>query len=169
MALISIFRLMPRWLCAVIAISALASAGATYERRRGAEIIQKQWDASKAEIAAAEIKAIAARVADNSKLAIKQAADAAAIQQDHDHEIASLHARIAAAPRLHVGATFCDRPSGAASVPDAASSDVAIAGARLLSDGVDDAVKSLIEQTEEVAATARACQAGVRAAGIAPL
>ena len=135
---------------------------------KGAAHERDAWDASKAAIAAAEAKVITARLSENLNLAIKQAANAAAIQQDHDHEIASLHVRIAAAPRLRIGPAFCDRSASTASVSDATSSDAASPGARLLSDGMDDAVKSLIDQSEDVAATARACQAGAWAAGIVP-
>lgn len=153
-----------RWL----AIALLAAGLVSFGYLKGITHERTAWDISKAMIAAAEAKAIATREADNSKLAIKQAANSAAIQKGHDDEIATLHTRIAAAPRLRIGSAFCDRSASAASVSDAASSDAASPGTGLLSASMDDAVKSLIEQTEEVAATARACQAGALAAGITP-
>ena len=101
--------------------------------------MQAQWDADKKTRAAAETNAVAQRAAENLALARQQAVKAAAATKVYDDEINDVRARLAAA----------DPTSG------------------LLPDEVARDIRALILQTEEVAAAGRACQAFVRANGMA--
>lgn len=154
-----------RWKIVAVAAFILAVYGIGHHQ--GENSVQAAWDASKAQIAAAEKAAILARLADNAKLAQQQAADNAAITKAHDEELTDVRARLAAAGRMRQPA-FC-RPAAAPTEAASASvSDATSPASGLLPDAVADDIQALILQTEEVASTARTCQSFIKANGLAP-
>ena len=128
--------------------------------------MQALWDADKAARAKAETKAVAKRVAENVAQAKQQAAIARTITKAYDEEINNVRARLAAAERMRRPA-FCASPGPAASADADSSAGGAAAdpAGGLLSDAVARDIQALILQTEEVAATGRACQMFVRENG----
>ncbi|QSX97988.1 hypothetical protein [Janthinobacterium lividum] len=135
---------------------------------QGRAAVQALWDADKQICAAAEIKAVAQRAAKNLVQARQQAAAALAIKKVYDDEINDVRARLAA-ERMRKPA-FCASagpaaPAGASGPEGGAAADPA---GGLLPDAVARNIQALILQTEEVAATGRACQSFVRENGMAP-
>ena len=164
---------LPGWLYLTVALLAGAAVGGAYLHghgvTQGREVVQALWDADKAARAKAETKAVAQRVADNAAQAKQQAATARAITKAYDEEINDVRARLAAAERMRRPA-FCASPGPAASADADGSAGGAAADAAggLLPDAVARDIQAVILQTEEVAATGRACQAFVRENGMAP-
>ena len=77
-ALLGIFRVIPSWCYGLLAFVVLAGAGAVYERHAGEAIVQKKWDAEKAQ---AQLQAESLRLLNESairkqtdKFIVKQAA-----------------------------------------------------------------------------------------------
>ena len=163
----------PGWLCGGFLVCVLVGAGVLYQRAQGvaqgrAEV-QMLWDVEKMSRAAAEKKAVVQRVAENLVQARQQAVKAAAIKKVYDDEINDVRARLAAAERMRKPA-FCASggsaaPAGASGAEGGAATD---SPGGLLPDAVERDIQALILQTEEVAATGRACQAFVRGNGMAP-
>jgi len=163
----------PSWLYGAALVCALSGAGMVYQRAQGVTqgraAVQKLWNVDKQIRAAAETKAVAQRAAENLAQARQQAAKVAAIKKVYDEENNDVRARLAAAERMRKPA-FCASggpaaPAGASGAEGGAATDPA---GGLLPDAVERDIQALILQTEEVAATARACQAFVRGNGIAP-
>ena len=130
--------------------------------------MQAQWDADKKTRAAAETNAVARRAAENLAQARQQAAKAAAATKVYDDEINDVRARLAAAERMRKPA-FCASagPAAQAGASGAEGGAAADPAGGLLPDAVARDIRALILQTEEVAAAGRACQAFVRANGMA--
>jgi hypothetical protein len=158
---------LPGWLYGAVLLCVLAGAGMLHQRSLGAAqgrvAVQALWDADKKARATAETKAVAQRAAENLAQARQQAANALAITKAYDEEINDVRARLAAAERMRKPA-FCASagpaaPAGASGAEGGASADTA---SGLLPDAVERDIQALILQTEEVAATGRACQAFVR-------
>ena len=154
------------WLYGAVLVFLLAGAGMLYQRMlgnaQGRAAVQAQW-------AAAERKAVAQRAAENLAQARQQAAAALAITKVYDEEINDVRARLVAAERMRKPA-FCASagpaaPAGASGAEGGAAADPA---GGLLPDAVERDIQALILQTEEVAATGRACQAFVRENEMAP-
>lgn len=121
--------------------------------------MQALWDADKKSRAAAE--AVAQRVAENLAFAKQQAATALAITKAYDEEINDVRARLAV-ERMRKPA-FC-ASAGLAAYFGAGGAEVGAAAdpaGGLLPDAVARNIQALTLQTEEVAATGRACQAFV--------
>ena len=165
---------MPGWLYGAVLVCVLASAGMVYQRAQGVAqgraAVQALWDADRQARAVAETKAVAQRAAENLVQARQQAVKAAAIKKVYDDEINDVRARLAVAERMRKPA-FCASagpaaPAGAGGSEGGAAADPA---GGLLPDAVARDIQALILQTEEVAATGRACQAFVRANGLAPV
>ncbi|WP_194720833.1 hypothetical protein [Noviherbaspirillum malthae] len=116
--------------------------------------------------AKAETAAVLSRVRNNERIAEQQEIDRQRIEKAHHEELAQVRADIARAPSLRVGPAICSGFAGSAQAPAASGSDGADSGTRLLSPEMDRAVKALIEETERVAATGRACQAFVASSGL---
>ena len=162
----------PGWLYGAMLVCLLAGAGMLYQRMlgnaQGRAAVQAQWNADKQRRAAAETKAVAQRAAENLAQARQQAAAALAITKAYDEEINDVRARLAA-ERMRKPA-FCASagpaaPAGASGAEGGAAADPA---GGLLPDAVARDIQTLILQTEEVAATGRACQAFVRGNGMEP-
>lgn len=163
---------LPGWLYLTVALLAGAAVGGAYLHAyavsQGRETVQALWDADKTARAVAETKAVAQRVAENLAQAKQQAATALAITKAYDEEINNVRARLAAAERMRRPA-FCASP-GPAAAADAngtAGGPAADPAGGLLPDAVARDIQALILQTEEVAATGRACQAFVRKSAMA--
>lgn len=163
----------PSWLYGTVLACVLAGAGMLYQRAQGIAqgraAVQALWNIDKNTRAAAETKAVAQRDAENLAQARQQAAKAAAITKVYDDEINDVHARLAAAERMRKPA-FCASagpaaPAGASGTEGGAAADPA---GGLLPDAMARDIQALILQTEEVAATGRACQSFVRENGLAP-
>ncbi|WP_152598715.1 hypothetical protein [Janthinobacterium sp. RA13] len=157
----------PGWLYGALLLCVLAGSGMLYQRAQGVAqgraTVQALWDADKESRAAAETKAVAQRAAENLAQARQQAAKVAAIKKVYDDEINNVRARLAAAERMRKPA-FCasagpTAPAGASGPEGGAAADSA---SGLLPDAVARDIQALILQTEEVAATGRACQAFVK-------
>ena len=171
----ALFRLadrVPSWLYGAVLLCVLAGAGMLYQRilgnAQGRAEVQVLWDADKRTQAAVEKKAVAQRAAENLAQAKQQAATALAITKAYDEEINDVRARLAA-ERMRKPA-FCASagpaaPAGGSGADGGAATDPA---GGLLPDAVARDIQALILQTEEVAATGRACQAFVRENGMAP-
>ena len=162
---------LPGWLYLTVLLLAVAAGAGAYLHAHGAAAgrasVQALWDAEKGAHAAAESRAVAQRNADNLAQARQQAATSAAITKAYDEEITAVRARLAA-ERMRRPA-FCTSagpaaPAGAGGATGGLEADP-VGG--LLPDAVDRDIQALILQTEEVAATGRACQAFVRANGMA--
>lgn len=163
----------PGWLYGAVLMCVLAGAGMAYQRvqgvAQGRAAVQALWDVDKKTRAVAETKAVARRAAENLAQAKQQAATALAITKAYDEEINDIRARLAAAERMRKPA-FCASagpaaPAGGSGAEGGAAADTA---SGLLPDAVARDIQSLILQTEEVAATGRACQSFVRENGMAP-
>lgn len=151
-------------------LAALAGAGAGWWlAARDRDQVQADWDVERAARALAESTAINARLADNALAKARQDSNNLKITKDHDEEIDSVRRQLAAAGRMRVPA-FCASGPGPASAPNSAGADgsaAADSAGRLLDQGVDERIRALMLQSEEVAATGRACQAFVRENGMA--
>ena len=164
---------LPGWLYLVAALLVAGAIGSSYLHAHGVvqgkAIVQTLWDADKTARAAAETKAVAQRVAENLAQAKQQAATALAITKAYDEEINDVRARLATAERMRKPA-FCasSGPAVPAGASGAASGAAADSAGGLLPDPVARDIQALILQTEEVAATGRACQAFVRENGMVP-
>ena len=160
---------LPGWLYLTIALMAGVAVGGAYLHAHGVSqgraAVQELWDADKAARADAETKAVARRVAENLAQAKQQAATALAITKVYDEEISNVRARLAA-ERMRRPA-FCASPGLAASADanGTAGGPAADPAGGLLPGEVERDIQAVILQTEEVAATGRACQAFVRANG----
>ena len=161
----------PGWLYGAVLVCVLTGAGMLYQRAQGASqgraAVQALWDADKKTRVVAETKAVAQRAAENLAQARQQAAKAAAVTKVYDDEIKDIRARLSAAERMRKPA-FCASagPAGPAGVGGAEGGAAADSASGLLPDAVARDIQALILQTEEVAATGRACQAFVRENGM---
>ncbi|WP_070290987.1 hypothetical protein [Janthinobacterium sp. HH106] len=172
-ALAKLAGFIPGWLYGATLVCVLAGAGMLHQHAQGLAqgraAVQSLWDADKKNRAAEEKKAVARRAAENLAQARQQAAKAAAVTKVYDDEINDIRARLAAAERMRKPA-FCASagpaaPAGAVGAEGGAAADPT---SGLLPDAVARDIQALILQTEEVAATGRACQVFVRENGMAP-
>lgn len=147
------------WRIALLVL--LAVVLAAFGWVKGAQHVQGKWDADKGARAQAITDAVLARVAENKTKAARQAAVNQAITEGKDHEIATLTARLNAAPRLRVGPALCSGPASTAPAEAAGSGNDADPPGRLVREDVDRDLKSLILAVETDLATGRACQAFV--------
>ena len=163
---------LPSWAFGALLLLVLAATGMLHQRAagdaQGRAAVQSLWNADKATRAAAEAKAVAQRAVENLAQAQQQADKSAAITKAYDEEIATVLAHLVA-ERMRRPA-FCASagpaaPAGAGGAEGGAAADP-VGG--LLPDAVARDIQALILQTEEVAATGRACQSFVRENGMAP-
>lgn len=157
---------LPGWLYLTAALLVSAVAGGVYLHAHGASqgraAVQMLWDTDKATRAAVETKAVARRAAENLEQAKQQAATALAITKAYDEELYDVRARLASAERMRKPA-FCASggpaaPAGGGAAEGGAAADPA---GGLLPETVARDIQALILQTEDVAATGRACQSFV--------
>ena len=164
---------LPGWLYGAMLVCLLAGAGMLHQRAQGnvqgRAAVQALWDTDKKTRAAAETKAVAQRAAENLAQARQQAAKAAAVTKVYDEEINHVRARLAAAERMRKPA-FCasSGPAAPAGSSGAEGGSTTNPAGGLLPDAVARDIQALILQTEEAAATGRACQSFVRENGMAP-
>lgn len=163
---------LPGWIYGAVLLCVLAGAGMLYQRAQGIAqgraAVQSLWDVDKKTRTAAETKAVAQRAAENLAKARQQAASALAVKKVYDDEINDVRARLTA-ERMRKPA-FCASagpaaPAGAGGAEGGTAADPA---GGLLPDAVARDIQALILQTEEAAATGRACQAFVRENGMTP-
>lgn len=169
-ALMGMLRIVPAWVYALIAFVALAGAGAVYEREKGKSegraIVQALWDADKLARANAEKSAVLERVAQNQQIFRQQEIRNQNITKANNDELAQVRAALAAAKRVRQPA-FCSGSASPAEAASAGGSDATDPASRLLPESVDSAIRALILETEQAAATGRVCQAFVKANGMA--
>lgn len=126
----------------------------------GAVGVQAEWNADKVALAKAEKVAIAKREKENAEKEAKNAAAIVKINGVHDEEIAS--ARSALAVSLRRGSGICSGPARATETHPAIVSDAASPDSGAFRDDIQRDLGAALMEIEEVAATARACQAFVR-------
>ncbi|MBR7635083.1 hypothetical protein [Janthinobacterium lividum] len=129
----------------------------------GRATVQALWDAERQTRAAAETKAVVQRAAENVVKTKQQAAAALAIKKVYDDELNNVRTRLAATERMRRPAFYASAgpaaPAGGGGAEGGAAADPA---SGLLPDAVARDIQALLLQTEEVAATGRACQTFVR-------
>lgn len=118
------------------------------------------WNADKAAQLAADQHAIFQQVKENERRAEQDALNNQQLKARHDKELAAVR-RDLAASRLRLGPSF-DRTPQTTTAPGAAGSAATDTGSRLVPEAVARRIRELIDETERVAATARACQRYVR-------
>lgn len=116
----------------------------------------------------AQNTAILTRNAENDKLRAAQAATNKSITENKDAELKKTRADLAAAfERMRIPA-FCNPPAGQTAAESAFGSNAADPRSGLLPEGMARRIQALIDRTEEVAATGRACQAFATQNGLIP-
>lgn len=156
---------------ALALLAALVAGYAVWHHRvfaEGQADIQTKWDAAERKRVEAEKTAVLKREQENEDEKEKQRENNHLLQKSYESEIGRLRAAIDNAPRLRVGPAFCSGTAGQAQASSSSSSNGADTGSRALSPEMDGLVKSLIEETERVAAVGRACQAFIRENSMAP-
>lgn len=165
MAILGMLRIVPSWCYWVLALVALCLGCEIH----GADRVQAKWDAQVKQQAVAAEAALELRREQNRAIGAEQALKSAQIQKGHDDEMAKVRADLRNSERLRLGAAWCDGGTpGSAQASGAAGGDGAATAARLLPPELDSAVRALIGQAEEAAATAREAQAFIRENGMAP-
>lgn len=169
-AVLAIVKTVPRWAWELLIGLALILAFGVHERHVGAAAVQALWNADKAAIKKASDDAVDLRREQNKAIAAQQAITSGNIQKGHDDEMDKVRADLRNSERLRLGAAWCDggQPAGPPSASGAGSGNGSDTAGRVLSPEMDRAVKSLIEETEEVAAAARAAQKFLRMNDLAP-
>ncbi|WDZ98001.1 hypothetical protein Herbaro_09530 [Herbaspirillum sp. WKF16] len=164
-AIKGLLGIVPSWCYWILLLAALCLGCELH----GAGRIQKKWDLQVQQQKDANDAAIQLRREQNRAIGAEQALVSANIQKGHDDEMAQVRADLRKPKRLRLGPQWCGAgAAGAAQASGAAGSDAAGAGGRVLSPELDAAVKSLINQAEDAAGTARAAQAFIRQNGMAP-
>lgn len=155
-----------------LVIAAALAGGCMFVRHQGdvagRAAVQALWDADKIARASAQAAAITARDAENDRVVAAVHAAYSELIKGKDNEMAKERLAAAATERLRLGAAWCDggRPAAAGEATGTGSGNSANTTGRVLSESLDRSVKSMILETEEVAATGRACQAVLRANGL---
>jgi len=165
MSILGLLRIVPSWCYWLLALVALCLGCEIH----GAGRVQAKWDAQVKQQAAAAEAALELRREQNRAIGAEQALKSAQIQKGYDDEMAKVRADLRNSERVRLGAAWCDGgTTGPTKAGGAASGDAASAAGRLLPPELDSAVRALIGQAEEAAATARAAQAFIRENGMAP-
>ena len=158
-------------IAAIVVLVALTGAWYGVKRhyvKQGRAEVQAVFDKYKAGLVLAENKAIIDRVDESKKLAEKQRIDNLKITKVKDDELAKVRADLASSERLRRGKAICARPATATNTESTSISDATDTGGGAFREDVERDIRALILQTEEVAATARACQAFVIENGLTP-
>lgn len=136
----------------------------------GRAAVQALWDADKIERTSAQLNALVEREEENNRVVAAVHAAYSELIKGKDNDMAKERLAAAATERLRLGTAWCDggRPAAAGEATSAGSGNRADPASRVLSESLDRSVKSLILETEEVAATGRACQAALKANGLMP-
>ena len=164
--MIALLARVPAWAYGAVLLIALVGAGMLHQRAagdaQGRAAVQAQWDADKVARAAAETRAVAQRVAANAALAAQQAATSTAITKAYDEEIDAVRARLAAERMRRPAFCASAGPAAPARVSGTERGAAPDSAGGLLPDAVERDIQALILETEQAAATGRACQAFVR-------
>jgi len=165
-AILAMLRIVPSWCYWILLLAALCLGCELH----GAGRIQKKWDLQVQQQKDVNDAAIDLRREQNRAISAEQALESAKNQKAHDDEIAKVRADLRNSERLRLGAAWCDGSSarGSTQAGGAGSGNGAGATGWVLSPELDAAVKSLIDQAEVAAATARTAQAFIRQNGMAP-
>lgn len=157
-----------------LAIAATLTGGGLYVKHQGNveghAAVQALWDADKIARTSAQLAANTAREEENNRVVAAVHAAYSELIKGKDNEMAKERLAAAVTERLRLGTTWCDggRPAAAGEATSAGSGNGADPASRVLSESLDRSVKSMILETEEVAATGRACQAVLKANGLMP-
>ncbi len=151
----------------IAALTAFALALVAFGYVKGLQHGAEKAAVLAADQVAASQAALLARVASNATLAAKQRAANLKISKAHYEELAVVRSDLFFARRMRVPA-FCPGVAGPAEAPGAAGSNAKDSGAGLLPRSVEADIQRLILETEETAATGRACQAFLRANELSP-
>lgn len=125
------------------------------------------YQAAVTERAAADLAATIKRTIENDAVAVQQRAANVSITKAKDEELSPVRARIAA-DRLRVGPALCDGVALPAQATGTAGGNSADTASRVLPEPMDRDIRALILETEEVGATARACQSFIEKNGLVP-
>jgi hypothetical protein len=147
---------------ALVAAILIGGAGFRFGDSYGTNAVQAKWDADKAVRATAEKAAVLDRVAQNQQVFRQQEITNQNITKAHDEELAKVRADLSHASRMRIGSALCSGPAGSPQTASAGSGNAADTAGRVLSAEMDGAVKSLILEMEQVAATGRSCQSFAR-------
>lgn len=151
----------------LVAVAAFVLALYGIGHHQGAKGVQRDWDASTAQIEAAKNVAVIQRSGDNTAIAIKQSAINSFIEKADHEELAPVVQRIIV-DRVRVGRAICGGPAAATKAESAAISDAPDPAGRLVSDQLERDIRALEIHVEEALATGRACQAFITENGLAP-
>lgn len=124
-------------------------------------------DAAVAERAGRDLVAVVGRVQENAALEARHETINLTITKAKDEELAPVRERIVTR-RVYVGPAICNGPAAPAKTEDATGGDGADPAGRLLPPEMERDIKALILETEEAAATGRACQAWGKEEGYVP-
>ena len=144
----------------------LVATGLIFELH-GRSVVQQKWNIAKVQQAHLTKNALQQRHAENAALTAQQTAINNTIQKTHDEEIDKLNAALAHSERLRIGTQFCSNAIRQTNPQSTTSSDGTDPSGWILSEEMDRAVKQLILESEQVAATGRAAQAFIRENGLA--
>lgn len=133
----------------------------------GRTVVQHEWNIDKAKQGQLANAAIEQRQAENATLSAKQTTINNTIQKEHNEEIRTITGALARSERLRIGTNFCSGTARQTDTESAARSDASNTTSRVLSAEMDRAVKQLMMEIEQAAATGRAAQAFIRDNGLA--
>jgi prophage endopeptidase len=158
------FKFVPSWVYWLVIVIGTAYACDLY----GQHVIEARWDAAKLAQSILNKEVIDRRAEDNTLLKKVQIGTSEKIQRTHDNEIATLTTQLANSQRLRIGTAICPSVARQANTHSASSGNEAYTTARLLPPEVDAAIKQLIMESEDAAATGRAAQEFINKNGMAP-
>ena len=131
--------------------------------------VQNKWNIEQATTKAIAAANLRQRNVEIDLLKSQQAQTNLVIQKAHDEQIATISGALANTERLRVNAKLCQASATPPRQTDAqspTSGDAADTRSGLFSEEMDRAIKRLILETEEVAATGRAAQEFIRVNGL---
>lgn len=149
-------------------IAALFVAAGGFGWVKGAGHVRAEWSAADAKRIHAEDTAITARSQANAAEALRQRDIDDAITKANHEELTPVLSSIAT-DRVHIGPALCGGPAAPAKAESASGGNAADPASRLVSPELESRIRELEERVETALATGRACQAFVRANGMAPV
>jgi prophage endopeptidase len=158
----------PSWVYLVIALLIGIYFYGVHEKNAGRTEVKAEWDAEILKRTNAEKAAVIARVAENQVIFKRQEIDSANIKKAHDDEISTVRTALAKSERLRAGSAICGGPASKADTQSAGGSNGADPGGALVREDVQRDIDALKLKVESAFAAGRACQAFVKANGMAP-
>ena len=150
----------------IVAVLAVGVAGFVGASTYRAHVWQSGYDKAVGDRAARDAVAVLVRTQDNAALTVKQDGFNNTITKAKDAELAPVVKRIYV-DRVRVGPAICG-PASPAETEGTASSDGEDTAGRLVSQRAEEDIRALELQVEDHLATGRACQAFIKANGLAP-